>query len=219
MDHKILAPAIMKFDFPIDTCEKIFNIINENKLEWKNSITAAEKHSGEKKRDVRKSDQVRLDKFPNSIYDSVNMHVNNALLYYNISNKIQTYNAEGFNLLRYVESDYYDYHFDSSSFNYRTVSVLVYLNPSDYEGGETHFKNFDLDVKPEKPALIIFPSCYSYIHTAKPVKKGVKYVLTNWYNDLPKTENTRAGLTNLMLLNNEVVSLIKEHLESKKKEA
>ena len=92
---------------------------------------------------------------------------------------------EGFGMLRYQLTNKYDLHADSDWHTYRVLSGLIYLNPSDYTGGETYFKHFDLNVKPEKPAVVLFPSDYVYLHAAKPVTDGVKYVLVTWMNDLP----------------------------------
>lgn len=96
--------------------------------------------------------------------------------------------TESVNLLRYRPGETYSPHVDSRWNAYRVVSALVYLNPSQYEGGETRFTLFDVDVKPDRPAVVLFPSNYAYIHEARPVITGTKYVLVSWISDLPVGE-------------------------------
>ncbi len=93
--------------------------------------------------------------------------------------------TESVSLLRYRPGETYTPHVDSRWNAYRVVSALIYLNPSEYEGGETRFTLFDVDVKPERPAVVLFPSNYAYIHEARPVITGTKYVLVSWISDLP----------------------------------
>ena len=96
--------------------------------------------------------------------------------------------TESVNLLRYQPGETYTAHVDSRWNAYRVVSALVYLNPREYEGGQTRFSEFDIEVKPDGPAVVLFPSNYAYIHEARPVISGTKYVLVSWISDLPAGE-------------------------------
>jgi predicted 2-oxoglutarate/Fe(II)-dependent dioxygenase YbiX len=98
---------------------------------------------------------------------------------------------EGLTLLKYTDGNKYDYHADGEWSIYRTVSGIIYLNPQDYVGGETHFKLFDLNLKPESPSIALFPSNYAYMHAAMPVKSGTKYIFVTWMNDMPHGFSTR----------------------------
>jgi predicted 2-oxoglutarate/Fe(II)-dependent dioxygenase YbiX len=93
--------------------------------------------------------------------------------------------------LKYTPGGWYDTHIDASWQTYRVASMLVYLNPLDYEGGETWFPHYDLKVKPLEPSLVLFPSNYMYEHQAMPVKNGEKFVLVTWMNDLPRYFHSR----------------------------
>jgi hypothetical protein len=93
---------------------------------------------------------------------------------------------EGIGILRYTPGGWYDTHVDASWQVYRVLSMLIYLNPQDYDGGETWFPRFDIKVKPESPAIVFFSSNYIYEHQAMPVTEGEKFVLVSWMNDLPK---------------------------------
>ena len=56
-------------------------------------------------------------------------------------------------------------------------SFVTYLN-DDYEGGEIHFPNQNVTIKPKSGSLVMFPSQKPYIHESKPVLSGVKYMYT-----------------------------------------
>jgi predicted 2-oxoglutarate/Fe(II)-dependent dioxygenase YbiX len=89
---------------------------------------------------------------------------------------------EGYSLLKYQESQYYDAHYDGSTSIGRAISALVYLN-DDYEGGEIEFVNFKVKIKPKAGMMILFPSNYAYRHIAHPVTSGTKYALVTWIRD------------------------------------
>lgn len=54
-------------------------------------------------------------------------------------------------------------------------SLVTYLN-DDYEGGEIHFKNHNVTLKPAAGSLIMFPSQEPYIHEVKPIISGIRYM-------------------------------------------
>lgn len=87
---------------------------------------------------------------------------------------------EGLTLLKYESGQYYKPHCDYAPHNPRYLSALILLNPTEYEGGGTHFVHFDEEIKPETPSLVLFPSNYAYSHTALPVESGTKYALVTW---------------------------------------
>lgn len=61
-------------------------------------------------------------------------------------------------------------------------SMVTYLN-DDYEGGELHFRNQNITIKPKAGSLVLFPSQQPYEHESKPVTKGEKYMFTShWFN-------------------------------------
>jgi hypothetical protein len=88
---------------------------------------------------------------------------------------------EGFQLLKYSPGNEYKAHSDSGpGHDFRVVSGLILLNPSEYIGGGTYFTNFDTTVKTETPSIILFPSNYAYTHRAKAVLDGIKYAIVTW---------------------------------------
>jgi|TARA_B100001094_G_scaffold2782_1_gene2481 hypothetical protein len=87
---------------------------------------------------------------------------------------------EGYTLLRYTGGQEYKAHCDYAPHMPRYLSALILLNPSEYEGGGTYFVHFDENIKPEKPALVLFPSNYAYAHRAMPIISGTKYAIVTW---------------------------------------
>lgn len=180
--HKELAPGVFEYPFPKDLAKDCIKYLEKISYdEWQDSLVGG----GVTALSVRSSEGYNIDQIPSlsnkireNFYESVKQYVK-----YFSTSVIQD---EGLNVLRYEGADNYTYHVDASWDMYRTISALIYLNPDKYEGGHTHFKYFDLSIKPENPAIVLFPSNYLYLHSAKPVSKGRKYVIVTWLNDKPK---------------------------------
>ena len=59
----------------------------------------------------------------------------------------------------------------------RTVTWLFYLNECD--GGETEFI-WGKKIKPEVGKLVLFPSCWTFVHRGLPINSGEKYLAVGW---------------------------------------
>lgn len=106
-----------------------------------------------------------------------------AVRYYSVKHDFQIEADEGFILLKYQKGNEYKPHYDAGigkPYSDRTLSMVMYLNPTEYSGGETNFVNFDVSVKPNNPGLVLFPSNYAYTHQAMPVTGGTKYAIVTW---------------------------------------
>jgi len=88
---------------------------------------------------------------------------------------------EGFQLLKYYPGKEYKPHCDyGPGSDWRVLSGLIYLNPSKYEGGATYFVNYQTNINPQSPSIVLFPSNYAYTHRARAVLSGVKYAIVTW---------------------------------------
>jgi hypothetical protein len=185
MNSTQLAPAIFQYNFPETLASNIVDMIEESPdIPWRKSGISAD---GITEQEIRTSNGFSFSEVFPFWTDEVKRYFVEAVNDYCQNNEDAiVMQDEGFGLLRYEGTSKYDFHSDASWSSYRTVSALIYLNPADYEGGETFFKNFDVKVKPEKPAIVIFPSNYAYLHAALPTTSGKKYVLVTWMNDLPQ---------------------------------
>lgn len=101
--------------------------------------------------------------------------------FYSYKYSIEIAFDEDLQLLKYEPGREYKEHVDQGpSVMGRTVSGLIYLNPGEYEGGSTYFSNFNLNINPTEPTIVLFPSNYAYSHRAKPVLDGTKYIIVTW---------------------------------------
>lgn len=181
MRSKLLAPAIRQYEFPATLSKDLINLFESGEgINWSRSLVGSG-HENE----IRTSKQFNFEvEMPIAASKVKEIFVNCVNLYIEEFD-VKITQDEGLSLLKYESDNKYDYHSDGEWTIYRSTSALIYLNPQDYEGGETHFKWFDLYVKPEEPSIVIFPSNYAYIHAAMPVTSGVKYIFVTWMNDMP----------------------------------
>lgn len=181
--YKELAPGVFEYSFPENLakeCIKYLDKVSENN--WQNSLIG----NGQRKLNIRSSEGLNLDENTPILSSKIREHFYENIKHYVKHFETSVVQDEGLQVLKYEDYDKYDYHTDSAWDMYRTISALIYLNPNKYEGGHTHFKYFDLFVKPEKPSVVLFPSNYLYLHAATPVIKGKKYVIVSWLNDKPR---------------------------------
>jgi hypothetical protein len=180
--YKELSPGIFQYQFPeklAKECVKSLEKVPENT--WQESLIGAGKKAG-----LRSSKDFNLDLVLPDISSNIRNIFYESVKHYVDYFKTSVVQDEGLQALKYEPHEEYGYHVDGDWQMYRTVSALIYLNPHKYEGGSTHFKYFDLSVKPESPAIVLFPSNYLYLHAATPVIKGRKYVIASWLSDRPK---------------------------------
>lgn len=91
---------------------------------------------------------------------------------------------EALAMLHYEKgAGFYNPHIDNADANPRVAAALLYLNDVE-EGGETHFVNFNLSVKPKAGTLVLFPGNYPYLHGAKTPLSGDKFALVTWLNPI-----------------------------------
>lgn len=80
------------------------------------------------------------------------------------------------------------YHVDSLSNPLVVFANVLYIN-DDFTGGELHFPEIDVTYRPEKGALIVFPSADEYLHGVLPVGPGpIRYALPAFVNKKVKTD-------------------------------
>jgi len=94
-------------------------------------------------------------------------------------------NLNQLDILKYEEKNHYTFHIDDGPDQYRTLSAILFLN-NDYEGGDLHFSDTDLDaqnqllVKSSSGSLVVWPSNMLFPHAVSPVTKGTRYTIVAW---------------------------------------
>lgn len=138
--------------------------------------------------DIRTNSRFFLDgkKYPElKLYvDQLDTSLDEAKKIYASYNKYLYANLNfGYDLLKYETLQYFDEHVDlipgHDCFKNRQLSTLFYLN-DDYVGGETYFPRQEVQLKPPKGSIALFPPFYTHPHTSLPVQQGVKYVVAAW---------------------------------------
>ena len=89
-----------------------------------------------------------------------------------------------FNLGKYLPGQHFQkVHSERTNINtlHRLFAFMTYLNDVD-EGGSTHFKHYDLSVKPQKGLTLIWPAEWTHAHKGNILKSGEKYIITGWLN-------------------------------------
>ena len=170
-----IFPGAVEFEFPETLAKEIIRDVEKSKFPWMDSAVGF----GDVAKHVRSSKSFGLDSLDISknkvrplMYDCVKQYCN----YYSIS----VSSDDGLSLLKYESYDKYEFHIDDGPGKNRVISCLIYLNPSEYEGGGTTFKHFNYTINPSSPCLVLFPSNYPYLHAADPVSNGKKYIIATW---------------------------------------
>jgi|TARA_R110001606_G_C15201680_1_gene631777 hypothetical protein len=90
---------------------------------------------------------------------------------------------EGYFIQEFRSGEFYKWHVDDRAGDSitRNFTILLYLNTlEEDQGGCTEFW-CGKKVQPKQGKILIFPSCWTYIHRGAPVKNGgVKYVCGTW---------------------------------------
>lgn len=104
-----------------------------------------------------------------------------TILYPHASQNIKS--SEGMlSILKYGQTGYLPEHQDQGVSS-RVLSTVAYLNDN-YDGGEIHFPQIDVTIKPEAGSVIFFPSNFIFSHTVKPIVNGFRYAVPQWYHNL-----------------------------------
>ncbi|PUA79770.1 prolyl hydroxylase family protein [Nocardioides currus] len=91
----------------------------------------------------------------------------------------------------YFQPGSVDYDLHCSVAGQRTWTFMAYLNEVE-AGGETHFASVGREFRPEAGMLLVWDNHGpdgalnpSTLHHARPVRAGMKYVITQWYRERP----------------------------------
>jgi Rps23 Pro-64 3,4-dihydroxylase Tpa1-like proline 4-hydroxylase len=125
--------------------------------------------------DYSEEDKARIAK----VEALIDNEVTPCLQQYQIDLGVGIEKKEPYELLKYTENNFLEWHTDDGSDNRSRVSMLYYLNDG-YEGGELEFANFDVFYKPQRGDVIVFPSSFIYKHRVREVSQGVRYVVADF---------------------------------------
>jgi predicted 2-oxoglutarate/Fe(II)-dependent dioxygenase YbiX len=182
MNYRKLSPKVFLYE-NIMTLEESSSLIKdfENVAEWKDSYVGDD----QKVESIRSSIQAKVEHKKSRLSNKIVTQLLEKTNHYKVLNKIDLlYQLEGVSLIKYEQGNYFKEHADIAEGGIpRAVSCVIYLNPSEYDGGELEFTRLGLSVKTESPSMILFPSGEEYSHIAHPVKSGTKYSVVTWFAD------------------------------------
>lgn len=129
----------------------------------------------------------KADDMIHSIFSKVHLHhITNNKNYFSIktAEHLQELSCS-YTYRTYDESDYYDWHIDSSHKCQFVFSYILYLN-DDFCGGDTLFLFQKLKVKPKTGSMLCFPCDFQTVHKSTPIKKGKKDIIWTCMEFNPK---------------------------------
>lgn len=181
-----IFPGIWKytniFKDDIDIIKEIEQTVKNNQSKWTKAQVGLEETNLDYRNcfDFKLSDLGKDHLISKYIYESQAPAVKNYCDFYNI--KMDFW--EWTNIVKYEKGQYFEEHADHGWAYVSTVSLVAYPNDG-YEGGELYFPKLNMNIKPEKGDLYIFPSTYLFSHIAMPVRSGTKYSFVTMldYND------------------------------------
>ena len=118
------------------------------------------------------------------IYNALSTPILEASNHYAEKHSLDIGQIAPLSLSRYFTDKFMGPHTDSHESDDRpTISVVFYLNDN-YEGGELHFREQGVTIKPSSGDIVIFPSKVPFFHESKPVTYGTKYICPGFWNKL-----------------------------------
>lgn len=170
---EIVSPGIVLFRNYFLRNEEVIHMADESP-NWRPGTAG-----GQINPDVRITDIHDLDKSTELHGELLETFVDGINEYVNVYKQLQIKTGEHLRIGRYSVGGHYDVHADSSDGG-RQISGILYLN-DDFEGGETHFPNQNITIKPEAGMLVLFPSNFVYAHGSNPITDGKKYICISWF--------------------------------------
>lgn len=186
LEKKILAPGIILYKTDPNLCDKIKDSIEDAVgSKWqKAGVVNTETYESDYSQSRRCFDYPLFDNASEepikNLYEMIDGWINPCLQDFTSFYSIEKVVPGPYIILKYEQSDKFDWHVDDGGKYPRTVSVSAYLN-DDYEGGELEFNHFGISHKPEKGDIVFFNSSFTYMHRVNPVTNGLRYAVVNWY--------------------------------------
>jgi hypothetical protein len=180
-----LAPSIMVIENAIDYSDEILSTVLPLPDEaWRSSeIESPGDRTTRNEVEIRRSREIQISPSASKpkIFFDLSLSIHSAAKEYSTENGFEFSHMEDISLLRYDQGEgFYDRHCDCGPTFPRSMSALLYLNDV-VSGGETWFDKFNLNIRPERGKLVLFPANYAYTHQALPPTSGPKYVVVTWF--------------------------------------
>jgi len=193
---EIFADKIFYYKNVINNCTELIDLLEEIQptLSAKNILTAWEPWTASDNLEVQFGSKISSNP---EMYDVATV---DAKLIYDIfytsllfvgndyarKNNLSITKPSPLSISRYIKGAGMGSHVDDYGTNPRVkpiMSAVLYLN-DDYEGGELHFKEQGITIKPEAGSVIIFPSVEPFYHESKEIISGNKYMCPAFWKEI-----------------------------------
>ena len=139
--------------------------------------------------------QIPLKSVVSGLQNIINQYKKDADIH--VSQWPAKFRYENLRIKRYLcnEDQQHDTHVDVDNIEStkRFLAIICYLN-DDFDGGETQFPKFDVNIKPTTGGVLLFPCTWSYLHKGSKCNNGyAKYVLGSFLNYAVNQNFNRIG--------------------------
>jgi len=171
-------------DFLCDDMIQRFEQYADEQYEGRVGSDVGENLSLKKTTDLVVSGKQHWKDVDNNLFRSLGLAIRKFQKKHAFFENMQQFKDMGYNLQRYQAGDYYHWHVDADNpqLANRQLVAIWYLNDIQGQGGETEFIYQDIQVRPEKGKLILFPPFWTHQHRAVTLEQGAKYIATTWIN-------------------------------------
>ena len=169
-------------DFLCDNMIERFEQHPDEQYEGRVGSDVGENLSLKKTTDLVVSGKQHWKDADNNLFRSLGLAIREFQKEHAFFENMQQFKDMGYNLQRYQAGEYYHWHVDADNAQLanRQLVAIWYLNDIEGQGGETEFLYQNVQVKPEKGKLILFPPFWTHQHRAVTLEQGVKYIATTW---------------------------------------
>lgn len=99
-----------------------------------------------------------------------------------------------FNIQRYYPEGqaYHAWHYENAhpDVSHRLLAWMTYLNTVE-TGGETEFRHQHIKIAPREGLTLIWPAGFTHTHRGLPHAKGLKFIITGWFEFAPRGAKPR----------------------------
>ena len=168
---------------PLDICQEMirrFEEDTENQYPGRIGQTFTEDQSMKRSTDLVTSGKDNWKDLDNELFRSLGQAIIEFRETYPFFRG--SFKDNGYAIQRTNPGEFYHWHIDGGShqFSQRQLVVLWYLNDVPGPGGETEFLYQDIQVKPTRGNMVLFPPFWTHEHRSARVEQGVKYIATTW---------------------------------------
>jgi len=180
LHHEFLAPGIFLGHFENNLFDDLIKQVTKSEEKWYDNVWLNSNRDFAKKAGTDYDITFLRDIIGSYDQITFNLITNAISLYSKPLDEHYLTEDFGYNILHYKAGGQYKWHYDTPARNENLkvdlAVCLIYLN-DDYTGGNFEFKLFDINFKPQKNTIFIFPTGITYQHRSAPIIQGHKYVL------------------------------------------